>query len=382
MSLALVTGATGLVGSHIVEQLLSDGWSVRALARSLEPARSALPAAVDIHQGDVLDERSFERAAAGCHAVFHSAANILARGGWESYRATNVEGTRNAIAAAARAGARLVHVSSVAVYGSAARYAMAKDGRRTDESSPLPPLREHTYYARSKRESEELVRRAHLEGRVWAVAVRPDVVYGPRDRQFVPRMARLIRWFAVPLLRGGRSTMPIVHAANVAQGAVLAATSDAAGGNVYNLTNDYDVTVRRFFELAGEGVGRRPDAHSDANVGGAGRAERGQAARTIGERRTIRDGEQLGARFHQSGQPVLIGPREGRTGMVSTDASGDRHSARVPVVARTQKGATVVAPSLRSVWLDPFTATSSSPSSWPPSCCPPSARCQRVGCCL
>jgi nucleoside-diphosphate-sugar epimerase len=258
MSLALVTGATGLVGSHIVDQLLSDGWNVRALARAPEVARSALPAAVDIHAGDVLDEGSFERAAAGCHAVFHSAANILARGGWESYRATNVEGTRNAIAAAASTSARLVHVSSVAVYGSAARYAMAKDGRRTDESSPLPPLREHAYYARSKRESEELVLRAHLEGRVWTVAVRPDVVYGPRDRQFVPRMARLIRWFGVPLLRGGRSTMPIVHAANVAQGAVLAATSDVAGGNVYNLTNDYDVTVRRFFELAGEGVGRRP----------------------------------------------------------------------------------------------------------------------------
>ena len=52
--------------------------------------------------------------------------------------------------------------------------------------------------------------------------------------------------------------MAVVHATNVAQGAVLAATTDAAGGRVYNLANDYDVTVRRFFELAAAGLARRP----------------------------------------------------------------------------------------------------------------------------
>jgi len=84
------------------------------------------------------------------------------------------------------------------------------------------------------------------------------VMYGPRDRQFVPRIAPLIGPIPIPLLRGGRSIMAIVHAANVAEGAVLAATSDVAGGKAYNLANDYDVTVRRFFELAGLGLGRRP----------------------------------------------------------------------------------------------------------------------------
>lgn len=52
--------------------------------------------------------------------------------------------------------------------------------------------------------------------------------------------------------------MSVVHAANVADGAILAATSDLAGGRAFNLANDFDVTVRRFFELAGEGLGRRP----------------------------------------------------------------------------------------------------------------------------
>jgi nucleoside-diphosphate-sugar epimerase len=257
-SVALVTGATGLVGFHIVERLIADGWIVRALARSPDRARAALPAAVEIVAGDVLDGASFVRAALGSHVVFHAAATVTARGGWDAYRITNVEGTRNAIAAAEGAGARLLHVSSVAVYGPRARYDALRRGNRTTEATVLAPLSERSFYARSKRESEALALRAHAEGRIWAAAIRPAVVYGRRDRQFVPRMARVVHGAFIPLLRGGRTTMPVVHAVNVAQGAVLAATTDIAGGKAYNLANDYDVSVRAFFELAGQGLGREP----------------------------------------------------------------------------------------------------------------------------
>ena len=258
MSVALITGATGLVGSHIVDRLIADGWMVRALVRSPQRARDSLPQSVELVNGDVLDEASFKRAASGCHVIFHTAANITVRGGWEAYRLTNVEGTRNAMHAAEASGARLLQLSSVAVYGPSARYDAAKRGEQTDEDTVLGPLRETAYYARSKRESEKMVLDAHSQGRVWATAVRPTVIYGRRDRQFVPRIALVIKRGAIPLLRGGRSTMSVVHAANVAEGAILAATSDIAGGKAYNVANDYDVTVRRFFELAGEGLGTRP----------------------------------------------------------------------------------------------------------------------------
>jgi nucleoside-diphosphate-sugar epimerase len=258
VSVALVTGATGLVGSHLVERLLADGWVVRALARDARAADTQFASRVDVVAGDVLDEGSFLRAAQGVDTIFHAAANVLSRGGYDAYRVTNVEGTRNAITAAERANARLLHVSSVAVYGPAARYDAARRGEKTHEDTVLAPLRPGAYYARSKRESEELVLRAHTQGRIWGTAVRPDVVYGRGDRQFVPRMATLIQRAAIPLLHGGRSTMAIVHAANVADGALRAATTDVAGGRVYNLANDFDVTVRLFFELAGEGLGHHP----------------------------------------------------------------------------------------------------------------------------
>ena len=250
---ALVTGATGLVGSHIVEQLVRDGWSVRGLSRDDLSAASLRAAGADPVMGDVLDETAMMRASDGVDVIFHTAAAITQSGGWEGYRRLNVDGTAIMIGAAAHSGARLLHLSSVAVYGPTFRY--DHQGNKTSEDSPLGPLRSRSFYSRSKRESEEMVMDAHRGGRIWATAVRPSVIYGPRDRQFVPRMATLLQARMMPAIGGGRTTLSVVHAANVASGAILAATSDRAGGRAYNLANDLDVTVRDFFRLAGEGLG-------------------------------------------------------------------------------------------------------------------------------
>lgn len=253
MRTALVTGATGLVGSHVVERLLNEGWNVRAFVR--DPNAKLESRGVERAVGNVLDADTFVRAAAGCDVIFHTAAAITASGGWDIYRQLNVDGTSNAIAAAERTGARLLQLSSVAVYGPNTRYRGASG--KTDEETPLADLPERAYYARSKRESERLVLAAHGSGRIWATAVRPDVIYGRRDRQFVPRIARLLQRGVAPVIGGGRSILAVVHAANVADGAIRAATHDAAGGRVYNLANDYDVTVRDFLLLGAQGLGRR-----------------------------------------------------------------------------------------------------------------------------
>ena len=271
MPTALVTGATGLVGSHVVERLAADGWRIRALVREASVVRQAERSrwngidwlrrlGVELASGDILDLPSFVEAARGCDTIFHTAAAVTPAATrvhpYDAYRVPNVDGTRNAVAAAARHGARLLQLSSVAVYGPKARYA-SSTMTGVDETVPIDPLPERAYYARSKRESEELVMAAHHEGRIWATAVRPDVIYGPRDRQFVPRVARLLRFGVAPVIDGGSAIMAIVHAAHVADGAVRAATTEAAGGRVYNLANDVDVRWRDFFHLAGDGLGRR-----------------------------------------------------------------------------------------------------------------------------
>ena len=258
MPTALVTGATGLVGSHVVERLAAAGWHAVALVRDPAAASWLAAAGAELRRGDVLDAESFAAAARGAEVVFHTAAAITPRGGWEAYRRPNVDGTANAIAAAERAGARLLQLSSVAVYGPSARYGSGKTG----EDTPLGPLPDGAHYARSKRESEALVLDAHRAGRIWATAIRPCVIYGRRDRQFVPRAARLLSLGVAPIVGEGRSTLSIVHAANVADAAFLAATTAAAGGRAYNAANDFDVTVRDFVRLAGVGLGRHVRALS------------------------------------------------------------------------------------------------------------------------
>jgi nucleoside-diphosphate-sugar epimerase len=252
MPVALVTGATGMVGSHIAEQLRQRGWTVRGLARSDASAQVIASLGAEPVRGDVLDAGALATAATGADTIFHTAAAITEGGGWETYRRMNIGGTENVVRAAEVSGARLLHLSSVAVYGSSGRYASGK----TSEEAVLGPLPERSHYARSKRESEQIVMEAHRAGRIWATAVRPDVIYGPRDRQFVPRIARAIRLGVMPLIGGGQSTLAVVHAGNVAEGAILAATNASAGGRAFNLANDYDVTVREFFTLAARGLGR------------------------------------------------------------------------------------------------------------------------------
>ena len=251
MPRALVTGATGLVGSHIVEQLLAKGWAVRALVRS--PSSELSARGVKLSVGDVLDGAALSRAAAGADVIFHTAAAITPRGGWESFRRPNVDGTSNAIDAAERAGARLMHLSSVAVYSG--RY--ENPSEKIHEDVPREALPERAYYARSKRESEDMVLDAHARGRIWSTAVRPCVIYGTHDRQFVPRVARGLRYRVAPVIGSGRTTLPVVGAANVAQGALLAAAHEGAGGRAYNLANDFDVTLRDLYRFAAEGLGRR-----------------------------------------------------------------------------------------------------------------------------
>lgn len=253
MRTALVTGATGQVGSHIVERLARAGWHVRGLSRSEDSDASLRALGAEPRRGDLADRDSIIAASRGADVIFHTAAAITPSGGWDEYRRVNIDGTATVIDAAAESGARLLHLSSVAVYGSSARYGAQK----TSEDVPLAPLPARSFYGRSKRESEQMVMDAHRAGRIWATAVRPCVIYGPRDRQFVPRMARAIGSGVMPLLGGGRSILAVVHAANVAEGAILAATSDLAGGRAYNLANDYDVTVREFLTLAAQGLGKR-----------------------------------------------------------------------------------------------------------------------------
>ena len=115
MSVVLVTGGTGFVGSHVVRRLCAEGLTVRVLARRTSPLRLLESLPVEVVFGDLLDPESLRNAVTGCDTVFHVAADyrLWARHPQELYR-NNVEGTENILAAARTAGVnRFVCTSTV-----------------------------------------------------------------------------------------------------------------------------------------------------------------------------------------------------------------------------------------------------------------------------
>jgi 2-alkyl-3-oxoalkanoate reductase len=252
----LVTGASGLVGSHVVEALVARGDAVRALVRPASHA-AVLRLGAEAVAGDVTDPAVWQEAARGVRAIVHAAAIVQRRASWEQYVAVNVDGTRLAAAAARAARARLVHVSSVAVYGGSAAYPSTPE--RRDEDFPFQPIATPDFYARSKRMAEDVAREATAEGDLDVAALRPNVIYGERDRLFTPRVIGAVRLPFVPQIGPGTNRLSCVYAGNVAAAAVVALDAPLRGFRAYNVTSDGPpaLSQREFFAAFAAALGRR-----------------------------------------------------------------------------------------------------------------------------
>jgi nucleoside-diphosphate-sugar epimerase len=248
-----VTGGTGLVGQHVIAALRSRGDRVRGLARS--PAAAARLAALGAEpvEGDVSAPADLEPALAGSDAVVHAAAMVLSRSAWPAWHATNVLGTERVARAAARARVRLVHLSSVAVYGRRTTYQGGAGS--VDEGFGLDrPVSPRDHYAQSKRDAELALWRVARETGLSAVALRPCVVYGEGDRHFSPRVAWVLRRGLAPVVGPGDNHLSVVYAGNVAA-AVLAALDRRDPSGPFNVTNDGGVTQCEFLERFAAGLG-------------------------------------------------------------------------------------------------------------------------------
>ncbi len=251
-----LTGATGLVGSHVAERLRDEGHDVMALVRAGSDTGFLESIGAELHVGDITEAESMTGAMAGCDGLVHSAAVVVGRVPWERYLELNVKATERVLEAAAAAGLRrAVHVSSVAVYGGAGVMRRAP----VTEDTPLDlPLSDTEFYARSKRLAEEAAWRFQREGRLEVVVARPALVYGERDRVAVPRLVRALSFPVVPLVGGGRSRLPMVYAGNAASAIVRMLLSARAPGRAYNLATDFPITQRDIFHLFSKQLGRRP----------------------------------------------------------------------------------------------------------------------------
>jgi 2-alkyl-3-oxoalkanoate reductase len=217
---ALVTGGGGFLGGAIVRLLVERGTQVRSLSRSRYPELDALGVAQ--HLGDLAEASVVRKAIADCDVVFHVAAKAGVWGRYDEYYRANVVGTENVLAGCQAAGvSRLVYTSSPSV---------VFDGRDMEgvNESVAYPRHFEAYYPKTKAIAERAVLQANGP-ELATVALRPHLIWGPRDNHLVPRI--LERGRAGKLRRIGKENKLIdtIYIDNAAAAHLLAADRLAPG---------------------------------------------------------------------------------------------------------------------------------------------------------
>lgn len=222
----LVTGAAGFIGARLALHLAAAGVPVRALVRDITHATRVQRGPLELSRGDVTESASLMTALADIDTVFHCAALVTGDAlPYEDFHSVNVVGTQNLLSAC-RAQARelrVVHVSSVGVYGTIAR------GTVADEAHPTAP---RSHYGVSKLAAEQVVLAAHQAGLPTVIA-RPMWVYGA-DSPGVVRLFRLIARQRMLLLGNAGNAIQPLAVDDLVDGLVRCATVPAIEGEIFN----------------------------------------------------------------------------------------------------------------------------------------------------
>jgi nucleoside-diphosphate-sugar epimerase len=248
LTAAFVTGGSGFIGGALIRRLVAEGWDVHALVRSEASAQKVTALGAKAIAGDLADVPSMAVGAQYCEIAFHCAAHLGDWGTREEFERGNVQGTRNALAAARQAGLRrFVHV------GTEAALLAGKPLVEVDERAPLrfdsPAL-----YSSTKARAEEAVIEANHNG-LETVVVRPRFVWGRGDTTLLPLLTDAVRSGRFAWIGGGHHRTSTTHIDNTVHGLMLAAERGAPGG-VYFVTDGEPVVFRDFITrlLATQGV--------------------------------------------------------------------------------------------------------------------------------
>ena len=244
---AAVTGATGFVGSHLVEGLLERGYQVRCLVRKTSNLRWLSGVKVEYAYGDIADKGSLKGVFEKVDLVFHSAGLTNAKSRKEYFRA-NAEGTRNLVEACLEQNPelkRLVYVSSQAAVGPGA------DESPLNENAPCRPI---TDYGESKLEGEKIVR--EHSSQLPITIVRPPAVYGPRDADVLGFFKVASKGFRVSFGKG-ESFLSLVYVKDLVEGIIRAAENPKSVGQTYFIADDRVYSWREAFNIIAEVLEKR-----------------------------------------------------------------------------------------------------------------------------
>ena len=252
----LVTGATGLIGSHLVEKLAAEGKNIRILVmrNPLQPIENQTlnelkRLNIEIIYGDLRDKDSLKPALAGISTVFHCAAisrpmNIPKK----MYYDINTQGTKNLLKTCLEQNIdKYLHISAISVLG------VSPDGHplKEDEYQPEKFLDD---YDLSKKQAESIVLDFYKYHNLPIVILRPTMIYGPRCVARLT-MFKYIRNRIFPLFHKGKSRMEFCYIDNLITGILLAASSSKALGQIYNLSDERAYQMREVIETIAQELG-------------------------------------------------------------------------------------------------------------------------------
>ena len=247
----LITGATGLLGGHLLQALQQRGEQIRTLVLPSENAEKLTAQGVEVIRGDVTDASTLAPAVKDRELIIHLAGMMGVERPLADYRLVNVTGSENLYRAAQQGGVRrFVHTSSHTVYGLGyGRFLTEKDALRPD---PDP-------YSITKAEGDRLIRRLMLKSGMETVILRPGTFFGPGDRLHFGRIAQRMKNGKGVIIGRGDNALPFCYVTDVVQGFLLAAYHEKAPGNVYNISNDNPFTQQELFNAVADDVGgQRP----------------------------------------------------------------------------------------------------------------------------
>lgn len=240
---ALVTGGGGFLGAAITHMLRDEGWRVRIIARGDYPALREI--GVETMRGDLAEPGVAEAASAGADVVFHVAAKAGVWGKRSDYQRANVDATRRVIEGCRAQGVtRLVFTSSPSVVFDGAAI------ENGDESLPYA-AHEHTHYSATKAEAERLALAAN-DANLRVVALRPHLIWGPRDPHIVPRLIARARSGRLRRVGSGENIVDTTYIDNAAAAHLRAAAAMEANpgvaGRPFFITNGEPMPLWRLID--------------------------------------------------------------------------------------------------------------------------------------
>lgn len=231
--LVLVDGAAGFVGKRVVEEFLEAGFRVRATDLPKSDLNYAEKLGAEVIKSNLLDIESLNKAVEGVDFVVHCAALFSLNSSPEILHKVNVKGTENLLKAViGKRVKHFIHISSSDVYGTLLHLP-------GDEAHPQNPIND---YAKSKKESEEVVWKYSKEHNIPVSVIRPSAIYGPGSVYiagvffFWPIFMRLIRLRIYPYIKGG-SKLTFVHIDDIAGAIRFLLGREAAFGQAFNLAD-------------------------------------------------------------------------------------------------------------------------------------------------